>query len=987
VWQFLLDTNRETPIIVAWISLAAVKDLDLEAYLHHVWLKQICKSTEIDTYWQSFQTLLDRQRVWLLFDGADEMGGDGLTKIQTMLKPTWVKSTIRSIITCRLNLWDASSQNVLKNDFQIFRTLDFKPDLVEAFIGKWFDDDAVAGKKLIVALDETGKERIKDLARNPLRLTLLCNIWRRGESLPDTQAGLYYKFVNYFYNWSKFPELAKLRGELDRLMGELAKYGINKPMLRFRFTETELRNQLIDPEHIEALKTLGWLNCVGVDERDDEVYAFFHPTFQEYFAACAIDDWDYFLPMAHIDRPILGESGENLYRVFEQEWRQPMLLWFGREDVKIELKEKFIEKLMNFREQEGKFYYYRAYCMAAIAIGEFKSSTYIEEIVQRILRWAHGYFNTEKQEWMIFLDHIQSLAREIIPFTHRGCAINTLIQSLKQLNVDDNTLSGCKMVSLLGRIDTGSVNAINILLQLLQKSDVNDDLRYTVACVLGRIGKGNIEATNVLLQFLKQSDVDNEILCDVAAALGWLEEGNKEAINALLQLLQQPDLSEDLRTQVNIRLSDIAVGNREAIDMLLQLLQQPDLPDEFLFSVGSILSDIAVGNKKAINALIQLLRQPDLPNEFLATVEIILSDIAVGNKKAINTLIQLLQQSDLPNEFLFSVGSILSNIAIGNKEAIHTLIQLLQQPDLSNELRAVITYILSCIDGGNKKAVDTLIEILHQPELSDELCASITTILGQTVEGNKEVINNLIKFLQQPDLSDELCDKLTSILYDISAKNKGAIYHLTKQKSVSFDQSIDNLIEFLQQTDLSNEIRSGIASLLHDIVVGDKKEIDTRCKLLQQMDLSDEISYVVTIILFDIDVGNKKEIDNLIKLLQKSELSDKLRYKVTCSLGYWIERGNKEVIDTLLQIIQQLELSDEFFFQVPFALQKILTKQTMSSTIWQLKKYTTDEVYQSNFKKFELCDKVIFHCAKTLSYQEFHSAWHQFCLPVSPFSS
>jgi predicted NACHT family NTPase len=81
-------------------------------------------------------------------------------------------------------------------------------------------------------------------------LTLLCNIWRQGESLPDTQAGLYHKFVNYFYNWSKFPELVKkLRGELDGLMGELAKYGINRPMLRFRFTETELRNQSLDPEY------------------------------------------------------------------------------------------------------------------------------------------------------------------------------------------------------------------------------------------------------------------------------------------------------------------------------------------------------------------------------------------------------------------------------------------------------------------------------------------------------------------------------------------------------------------------------------------------------------------------------------------------------------------------------------------------------------------------------------------------------------------
>jgi NACHT domain len=104
VWESLLAAHPESPSIVIWISLTTLKDLDLEGYLRDVWLKQIFKSTEIDIYWQSFQTLLDEQRVWLLFDGADEMGGDGLSKIQTILQPMWVKSKIRAVVTCRLNL-------------------------------------------------------------------------------------------------------------------------------------------------------------------------------------------------------------------------------------------------------------------------------------------------------------------------------------------------------------------------------------------------------------------------------------------------------------------------------------------------------------------------------------------------------------------------------------------------------------------------------------------------------------------------------------------------------------------------------------------------------------------------------------------------------------------------------------------------------------------------------------------------------------------
>jgi predicted NACHT family NTPase len=109
---------------------------------------------------------------------------------------------------------------------------------VAAFIEKWFDD-VETGKRLRAALDEVGKERIKDLAQNPLRLTLLCNIWQREQGLPDTQAGLYERFVRYVYSWSKVQDAVEMQLELDRVMGILAKYGVNKPSLRFRFTERE----------------------------------------------------------------------------------------------------------------------------------------------------------------------------------------------------------------------------------------------------------------------------------------------------------------------------------------------------------------------------------------------------------------------------------------------------------------------------------------------------------------------------------------------------------------------------------------------------------------------------------------------------------------------------------------------------------------------------------------------------------------------------
>ncbi|MFN9917046.1 MAG: hypothetical protein ACK53L_30935, partial [Pirellulaceae bacterium] len=92
---------------------------------------------------------------------------------------------------------------------------------------------------------------------------------------------------------------------------------------------------------------LGWLNIVDRDIVTQEaVYAFFHPNFQEFFAACGVEDWDFFLPRNHVDHPVKGK----VYRIFEAKWKEVILLWLGRDDVKDEEKEGFIRDLVDFKD-------------------------------------------------------------------------------------------------------------------------------------------------------------------------------------------------------------------------------------------------------------------------------------------------------------------------------------------------------------------------------------------------------------------------------------------------------------------------------------------------------------------------------------------------------------------------------------------------------------------------------------------------------------
>jgi NACHT domain/HEAT repeats len=615
------EQQPPAPLVVAWISLADVGDRRLRAYLRDEWLQKVCEDN-FDAAWEDWKGLRQQGRVWLLLDGLDEMSGDALAAIHRDLGQAWAQN-LRVAMTCRINQWETASNNLV-NSFDVYRTLDYSyrtsqgEDQVKEFISKWFTDDPKVATQIRTELDAPGKERIKDLVKNPLRLTLLCASWEKdSQALPETQADLYRGFVNYLYKWkaAEFSDEVKLRQELDHALGKLAKEGLNRQPIndgavrRFRFTASEISKLWADRSDtlLPTAKNLGWLNVVG-EEAGEAVYAFYHPTFQEYFAACNIDDWDYFLPRAHIDRPVhCREESVPTYRVFEQEWRQVILLWMGRRDEVItdELKEKFIDKLTDFREQEGAFYCFRAYCMAAICVGEFKSSRRGEEIVQQIIKWAFGYFNTEEQEWRSYLNPISSLVRDTIPFTHSGYAIAGLISLVRNpshlvWNLPLSWLPS-EVAKALGKIAVGNLEAIANLTDLVSNPTFDDGLRKIVGGVLDQIAVGNSTAISALIELLRDANLDDELRSVVAETLGEIAVGNPKAIAALIELLDYSSHHDD-RYRVAYALGQIDQGNPKAISTLIELLDYSSHHDD-RYRVAYALGQIDQGNPKAISTL------------------------------------------------------------------------------------------------------------------------------------------------------------------------------------------------------------------------------------------------------------------------------------------------------------------------------------------------------------------------------------------------
>jgi HEAT repeat protein len=534
---WILENTDDLPI---WIPLGNFPNSapKFKDYLLNNWLEDAIFSVTPKIK-DEFEERLMAGKVWLLLDGVDEMAaksGSPLTAIANRIVG-WC-DRLRVVLTCRLNVWEANPYSL--NSFQTYRTLEFTEEKVEEFINACFQkNDPELGIQLQQALNQPGKERIKDLVRNPLRLTLLCSTWHwREGKLPDTKAELYQQFVEEVYRWQdKEKEVPTItpeeREQLNAKLKELAVAAIDNETNRFCLRQKFVEGVFGDSSLFQLALNVGWLNQVGVDAKNPHqpVYAFFHPTFQEYFAALAIADWDFFLPRAHDNHNPKPVS--KRYRIFEAQWKEVILLWLGREEVEREQKEEFIKALVEFEDGCGRFYWYRAYCLAAAGIAEFGDCSKADEIVAQIVMFCFGGFDTTKQKWVTFLEAIQSGAWAALQESARTKAITAIVQLLEN---SQNEHSRWRAAYGLGEIGKDNPIAIAALVQLI-KNAWNGQTKFAAAESLEVIGANNPIAISALEKLLQNSS-DEYVRHLAASSLEAIDKNNPVAITTFVQLVE-----------------------------------------------------------------------------------------------------------------------------------------------------------------------------------------------------------------------------------------------------------------------------------------------------------------------------------------------------------------------------------------------------------------------------------------------------------------
>ncbi len=208
---------------------------------------------------------------------------------------------------------------------------------------------------LVKAIYDDNKPRIRELASNPLLVTILALVYRHNNGeLPEQRAKLYQVALERLYqNWRNSPLKVT---EIAYVLSPLA-YEMHGKYASGMIEEVELKKIIkkhlaayhkikVDDEYPpdfeeivevflkEIRENVGILSC-----RAQQLYGFIHLTFQEYLAAC------------HMVRHESNASEHILEKIDHPRWREPLLLAIGHYSINKD-KETFNNLLVKILEAD-----------------------------------------------------------------------------------------------------------------------------------------------------------------------------------------------------------------------------------------------------------------------------------------------------------------------------------------------------------------------------------------------------------------------------------------------------------------------------------------------------------------------------------------------------------------------------------------------------------------------------------------------------------
>jgi len=798
-----------------------------------------------------FEEALEAGRCLVCLDGLDEVWAVGqramVSDAVKALAARFPRS--RYLVTSRLVGYEEVPLD--RRDFTHHTILPFEDEDIRQFVRKWYavrERDHMQRKKktddLIATMER--EPRIKALATNPLLLTIIALVHRIEAELPNERVKLYDKCITALVEtWEEVKGLTLAEKQrpfyryrrrlLERLAYELhtqaekpgqlqmVKEGDLELLLTGFLMESRRLGLADDPDgtrdEARAFIHLARGRTGLLVERGEGVFGFPHLTFQEYLAACDIEN-----RCIHRGVGAIWEEIED--RLHDPHWREVILLLLGSLNKYDEPPTLLVKRILKAGKRD-KFerVLHRHLYLAARALADRVdvADDLHRQVVYEMLEIAHkapggeGLDASDGLSWLeqdsyavdslLVLAHDPQVATMVRlsaawaleqlgrteeageallavlrdPIVQHYLSRASLFEILRRLirTEEKKVLDGLLALTrdpqvevwlrseatLALRFADGKV--LDNLLALARDPQVAGEVRKSAAQALAALGYPE-EAKNILLALAHDPQVEAEVRCDAAEVLVLISHAEERVLDDLLTMAHDPQMAPGLGAAIWI-LGELRQTGEKVLNSLLTLARDSQVIAEVRCKASWALGQLGRADEAA-EALLALARGPQMDAGVRRFAASALGQL--GRAEGAEVLLALVYDPQVEAEVRHAAASGLGQLGRAD-EAAEVLLALARDPQVEAEMRSDAAQALGQL-GRSEQAAEVLLALASDPQVEADVRRKAAEALGQLGRTDEKVLDGLLVLASDQKVKPEVRSYAAQALGQLGCSEQAA---------------------------------------------------------------------------------------------------------------------------------------------------------------------------------------------------------------------